>query len=288
MESLSLRFLYRTPPGRAALKLLTRPGFSRFAGCFLDSRASRRLIPWAVRSWNVNLTEFEDADYPSFNAFFTRRRKKELLGINVEPERLISPCDGWLSAYPIEANSAFRIKGGEYSLRDLLDDAEWARRFCGGDCLIFRLTPSDYHRYCFIDDGRVIRSAAIPGVLHCVRPIACERYPVYVQNSREWTLIETERFGRVAQMEIGALMVGRIANEPLPPYSRVRRGQEKGRFEFGGSTIVLLFERDRIALDERVHENMRNGMETRVRTGAGIGRSRPIPAKPNDSVSSPD
>lgn len=271
MESLSLRFLYRTLPGRAALKLLTRPGFSRLAGRYLDSRASRWLIPRAAKSWRVDSEEFEEEEYPSFNAFFTRRRREEFLNIDREPGDLISPCDGYLSAFTITESSAFSIKGSSYSLRDLLEDDGLAERYRGGLCLIFRLTPANYHRYCHLDDGEVLATRMIPGVLHCVRPIACERFPVYVQNSREWARIRTEHFGEIVQMEIGALMVGRIVNAPVEIGSRVVRGQEKGRFEFGGSTIVVLVEAGRVKLDSRVPVEDVQGAEMEVRLGERIG-----------------
>ena len=273
MESLSLRFLYHTMPGRLALKLLTRPGISRLAGRYLDSRASRWLIPRAARAWGVDMGEFEDADYRCFNAFFTRKRRSERMQIDTNPAHLISPCDGWLIALPIAADSRFSIKNSSYSVAELLGDAALAERFRGGLCLIFRLTPSNYHRYCYIDDGELLDTAAIPGVLHCVRPIACERYPVYVQNSREWALVRTEGFGDVAQVEIGALMVGRIVNERLDRGAHVQRGQEKGRFEFGGSTILALFERGRVELNGDLLARSQKGEETSVRMGETIGHA---------------
>ncbi len=271
MDSLSLRFLYHTMPGRAALKLLTRPGISRLAGRYLDSRASRWLIPRAARSWKVDPSEFEAADYRCFNAFFTRKRRPERMHIDPDPRHLISPCDGFLSAFAITGGSAFSIKGSSYSLRDLLGDGAPAERYQGGLCLIFRLTPANYHRYCHVDAGELLAQRTIPGALHCVRPIACERYPVYVQNSREWARVQTENFGAIVQMEIGALLVGRIVNEPIAAGARVRRGQEKGRFEFGGSTIVLLLEADRARLDARVPLDDPSGAEIPVRMGERIG-----------------
>ena len=84
----------------------------------------------------------------------------------------------------------------------------------------------------------MLKHKKIRGVLHTVRPIALAKFPVFVQNSREVTIEQTENFGKIAQIEIGALLVGRITNKKAE--KRVKRGQEKGYFEFGGSTIVLL------------------------------------------------
>ena len=265
MESGALRLLYGTRAGRCALKLLIHPRLSRMAGRYLDSRHSKWLIAPFVKRCGLDLTEYEPAEYGSFNAFFIRQKRAEYLRPDMEANHLISPCDGFLSACAIGADSKFRIKGIEYSLAGLLADAALARRFRGGQCLIFRLTPQNYHRYWYIDSGVKERQVVLPGVLHCVRPIACERYPVYAQNSREYVLIHTENFGDIIQMEVGALLVGRICNHSGA--QAVRRGEEKGYFEFGGSTIVLLFEAGRIALDAPTCP----GIEIPVRAGEKIG-----------------
>ena len=265
MESGMVRLLYGTWVGRGVLKLLVRPGISRVAGRYLDSRHSRWLIGPFIKRCELDMTEYAPSEYASFNAFFTRQKRAEFQKPDMEPGHLISPCDGFLSAYEINADCRFKIKGIEYTLAGLLADAALARRFQGGHCLIFRLTPQNYHRYWHIDDGIREKQVVIPGVLHCVRPIACERYPVYAQNSREYVLIHTQNFGDIIQMEIGALMVGRIRNHAGG--ATVRRGEEKGCFEFGGSTIVVLFEKGRISLDA----HMGSDVETPVRAGERIG-----------------
>ena len=269
MESLSVRLLYGTAPGRAVLKLLIRPGLSRLAGRYLDSPLSKWLIAPFIARNGIDMAEYERADYASFNAFFVRQKREEYRRLDMEPAHLISPCDGFLSVHSVKPDGRYRIKGVEYSLDALLVDEALARRYRGGHMCIFRLTPQNYHRYCHIDAGTREGRTIVPGVLHCVRPIACERYPVYAQNSREYERIRTENFGEIVQMEIGALLVGRICNHPGG--KAVRRGEEKGYFEFGGSTIVILFEPERIALDARILEDMRRGAETPVRMGERIG-----------------
>ena len=264
-ESRMVRLLYGTRAGRCVLKPLIRPGVSKLAGKYLDSRHSCWLVSPFIRRNGLDMTEYEHTDYKSFNDFFTRQKRPEYLQMDMEPDHLISPCDGFLSVHEIGADCRYRIKGIEYSLAGLLADAGLARRFRGGCCLIFRLTPRNYHRYCYIDGGVREKQVVIPGVLHCVRPIACERYPVYAQNSREYALIHTENFGDVIQMEIGALLVGRIQNHSGG--ETVRRGEEKGYFEFGGSTIVVLLEDGRVTLDARFGR----GVETPVRAGEMIG-----------------
>ena len=76
----------------------------------------------------------------------------------------------------------------------------------------------------------------------------------------------------MAQVEVGAMLVGRIVN--YHGERAVKRGEEKGMFEFGGSTIVMLFEKDRIEIDSDILRNSANGDETIVKYGEKIGKSK--------------
>lgn len=161
-ETLMIRFLYGTTPGRAILRLLVRPTVSRKVGKFLDSRFSRCLVPLFIKKHHIDMKDYEDRLYVSFNDFFTRKRCVER--IDITPKHLISPCDGYLSVYPVEENLTYRIKHVEYSLERLVNSRDLAEQFAGGTCLIFRLTPQDYHRYCYVCDGIRTESGAIGGV----------------------------------------------------------------------------------------------------------------------------
>ena len=129
----------------------------------------------------------------------------------------------------------------------------------------------DYHRYCYIDNGTKTDNTFIAGELHTVNPIALERYNIYKRNCREYTVLHTENFGDVVQIEVGAMMVGRIVNNHGE--ASFVRGEEKGRFEFGGSTIVMLFGRDSISVDHDILCNSAEGIETVVKLGEKIGKA---------------
>lgn len=135
--------------------------------------------------------------------------------------------------------------------------------------MIFRLTPQHYHRYCYVCDGMKVISKRIEGKLHCVRPVAYTTAPVFVENSREYTEIESSYWGRVIQMEIGALLVGKIHNHTSG--SKVIKGQEKGYFEFGGSTIVILIEKNRVCIDTNILQCSTQNQETEVSMGSKVG-----------------
>ncbi len=265
-----LSFLYGTVPGRMLLRPLVSRGVSKAVGRFMDSGLSRGLIPRFIRANRIDMSDYRQETYGSFNAFFTRRIKPERRPIDSAPEHFIAPCDGRLSVFPIEDDSVFGIKSSRYTVSDLLGGDARASEFAGGLCLVFRLCVDDYHRYHYPDSGSKGSSRFIPGVLHTVRPIALAHTPVFIQNCREYTFLETDHFGSIAQIEVGALLVGKISNHNQS--ARFRRGEEKGMFLYGGSTVVLLIKKDAVMPDERFRI-AEDGEEIRVKLGEKIGVS---------------
>lgn len=265
-----LEKLYGSVPGRMLVKILVQPVISKAGGWLLDTSLSRLMIPGFIRHHHLNPGQWEKQKFSSYNDFFTRKLKAGERPIPADPELLISPCDGKLTVYPVDGKGRFRIKHTSYTLARLLKNHCLAERFEGGNVLVFRLTVDDYHRYCYVDDGVKSSNYRIPGIFHTVNPVANDWEPIYKENTREYCLIHTRRFGTVLMMEVGALMVGKIHN--YHGAGKVSRGQEKGRFEFGGSTIILLTEPDKVMIDRELVENSRQGYETVVKMGEVIGR----------------
>lgn len=264
----AVRFFYGTRAGRVLLRVILNTHADRAAVRFLCSGVSRRVIGGYARRNGISLPLGQR--YRSFQEFFCRSRNG--LRPDRDPASLISPCDGWLSVCPVAEDSRFFVKGSYYRLSDLLrGGGAGLPDFSGGVCLIFRLTPSDYHHYCYIDDGFQGANHYIEGTLHSVQSAACERYPVYSLNRRSWTILSTQHFGEVAQAEIGALVVGGIVNDR--ENAPCRKGAEKGHFELAGSTILLLFQRGRIALFPEIEAILARGAEARVEYGRPIGRA---------------
>lgn len=265
-----LAALYGNSAGRRLVKLLVHPSISRVGGNFLSSPASKGLIKPFIKKNHIDMSQYEVASYSSYNDFFTRSIKEGKRPIDMEPSHLISPCDGKLSVYPITESGHFYIKQTFYTLKSLLRNKALARRYEGGTALVFRLTVDDYHHYCYIDAGEKSRNFIIPGILHTVNPIANDFYPIYKENTREYCLLKSENFKTVLVMEVGALMVGKISNYHLGK-SHVCRGNEKGMFEFGGSTIILLLEPGAAVIDTDILINSESQMETVVKMGEKIG-----------------
>ena len=260
-----LRFLYRTIIGRFFLKALTRPAISIIVGRFLDTKISRFLINPFVKNNDIDLSICEDEEYESFNAFFCRKVKKTYRPICQDREIIISPCDGLLSVYQINNDLVIPVKQSRYHISDLLKNESLADEFEEGLCLVFRLCVNHYHRYAYIESGSKSNNTKINGILHTVQPIALRDIPVFTENSREYTTIETADIGKIIQMEVGAMLVGKIDN--YEEECECIRGEEKGRFMYGGSTIIVLLQKGQAIIPKEYIEATENGIETPVIMG---------------------
>lgn len=263
--------LYSTIIGRCILNIITADFISEFAGRLLDSRLSVIIIKPFIKRNKIDMIDFVVEDWKNFNEFFTRRIKPGARVINKDENVLISPCDGLLTVYNIDDKTVMNIKNSYYTVGTLLDNKKLAEEYKGGKCLVFRLTPSHYHRYCYIDNGNKGKNIHIKGIYHTVQPFAIENLPVYKMNTREYTVLNTENFGKVVFMEIGALMVGRICN--YHQKHKFARGEEKGRFEFGGSTIIILLNKNSVEIDKEIL-SCKN--EYPVKMGQKIGQKKVI------------
>jgi len=264
-----LEILYGTAAGRLLLKPLTLPVVSKVAGAFLSTSLSCVLIEPFIRKNSIDMTQYEPVKYKSYNDFFTRKIKAKLRLVDAEPTHFISPCDSKLTVLPITQDSRFTLKYTTYTVASLLKNEKLAKEYVGGYAMIFRLTVDDYHRYCYVADGIKEDNVFIPGVLHTVNPLANDYFPIYKENSREYSILHTKEFGDIVMMEVGALLVGKIVNHHGK--YRVLRGQEKGYFEFGGSTVVLLVKKDTVQMDADILENSVQNIETVVKFGEKIG-----------------
>lgn len=260
-----LRKMYTTRTGRLLVSILVHPIVSKMGGWLLSTKLSALAVPAFCRVHQIRLSDYEQKSFDSYNDFFTRKIKDQCRPFDTCDTHVVCPCDGKLSVYPISEKALFHIKNTQYTVYQLLKDERLAKRYEGGWMCLFRLTVDDYHRYCYIDDGVQTRSRYIQGTLHTVNPVANDVYPIYKENSREYSILKSQHFGRVLMMEVGALMVGKIVNYKND--CTVRRGEEKGRFEFGGSTVILLFEKGAIVPDSDIITHTKEGFETVVRMG---------------------
>lgn len=264
-----LKKLYSTSLGRCALKILVSPFITHLGGIYMSSPLSKASIASFIKENSIDMSQYEEKKYKSYNDFFTRRIKEGKRPFDQDDSILMAPADSKLTCYAINKETIIEIKDTKYQLKDLLQDQELANEYNGGLCLVFRLAVDDYHRYSYVDDGEIVGYKKIKGIFHTVNPIANDYYPIYKMNSREYTVIHSKNFGKMIQMEVGAMMVGKIVNYH---HQVASKGKEKGYFEFGGSTVVLILKKDTVIVDEDILNNSQENIETRVLLGQKIGR----------------
>lgn len=271
-----LRWSYEDPVGRIVFdRLINGWLYSAVHGLRQELPSSRAAIPRFVETFGIDMGEAERPieAYRSFNDFFTRRLKPEARPIDPDPDVLVSSGDGKLTVYPTLADGVrLPIKGSRLPIAALLGSDAEASSFVGGAALILRLSPQNYHRFHFPADGTASPTRLFKGRYHSVNPIALAQVPdLYCHNKRTVTLLETPAFGRIALIEVGAITVGTIVQTHRP--GPVTRGQEKGYFAYGGSTMVALFEPTMLVFDDDLVADSAAGIEVRVRMGERIARA---------------
>lgn len=263
-----IQFLYSNPVGRLLLRFVSSKTYSKLNALHNDTKRSARKITAVEKSFHIDASEYESRDFKSFNDFFTRKLKTGARPFSHKGADFISPADSKMIYKEISDNLELRVKGASYSLGSLIENDDLAEKYAGGLCLIFRLTMDDCHRYIFPDDGRIKNSKTINGKLHTVQPNAHEKYKSYISNYRIISELETKHFDDILFIEIGALLVGKINNHKK---SIFRKGDEKGYFGLGGSTIIIITKCDIIKIDDDIRLHSRKNIETKVKQGETIG-----------------
>lgn len=269
-----LHLIYDYAMGRSLLFFIKRKFISSLYGKAMDSTRSKRMIEGFIKDNGLNMDESMKSkeEFETFNDFFTRKLKLSARPFNPDENVFISPCDSRLLAFEdIDPQKIIQVKGLTYSLDELLGSQKWNTSYDGGTALIFRLSPLDYHRFHFVDSGTADEARTIKGYYQSVNPIALSKIPkLYVENKRTITSFHSDHFGEILYVEVGATNVGSII-QTFQPKHRVKKGDEKGFFKFGGSTVILFIEKGRLKVDSDIINHSAQGIESRVLFGETIG-----------------
>lgn len=265
------KLLYETKVGRMMLKLLISKPFSNMERVILDSRLSSLAIDPFIRMNGISLKGCIPAKYTSFNEFFGRQIYRDSRNTVFEENEVVSPADGLITIRKISDRSKFRIKGKTYTVESLLRNDDLAKNYKEGFFVLVRLCVDNYHHYSYPISGIKGCDRYLDGFLHTVNPQVLDYVKVYSENARSMSLINTSNGSCIVMMEVGAMGVGRIVNY-VKGEANVVIGEEKGEFQFGGSSIVLLFQKDAFLPDEDILRNSREGYETPVLMCEHIGK----------------
>lgn len=273
----SIKFAYGNPFGRLLGPVIASKWFSKLYGRSQDSLRSAQKVAPFIQNFHIQIDQFEkgslkenpiETSYKSFNEFFIRKFKSGQRPFTQNNREMGAFAEARYFGHAAMTDElTIPVKGSMLRAADLIGDNALAEDFSGGPLMVARLCPVDYHRYHYPDNGRTIKSFSVPGDLHSVNPLALKyRQDIFIKNERRVAILETEHFGKLAYIEVGATCVGKIVQsfEESKPFSK---GDEKGYFLFGGSTVVLCGEKGRWTPSADMLKNSAAGIETYIQLG---------------------
>jgi len=268
-----LVWLYNNPIGEATLwTLAKRKLVSSVYGKMMDRTSSAKRIDPFIEVFDIDMSNVQEQEFKNFNDFFTRKLKDNARSVDTSLNIVVSPADGKITAYADISNSDFIIKGFRFDVSSFLDNRVLAQKYLDGTLIIVRLAPVDYHRFHSPVSGNLTSNIKIEGDYYSVNPFALrKKAEIFFLNKREYTIISNPLYGDVIMAEVGATMVGSIVQTYKG--NSVKKGEEKGYFKFGASTVVLLFEKNKISIDRDLLINTANGYETAIKMGERIGEA---------------
>ncbi len=270
----ALYWLYSNPLGELTLQALVKRKFvSDGYGWLMHTHWSVRKIEPFIKTYQIDTSQFQNSDYQSFNDFFIRKLKPGTRKIDTNSNVVISPADGKVFAFQDISGQSFIVKGYRFNLKSFLQNDSLAHVYNNGSLLLFRLCPTDYHRFHFPVSGKLSKVIKIQGDYYSVSPIALrKRIKIFCENKREYQTVDSRLFSNVIMAEIGATMVGSIVQTSQGKVAE--KGAESGYFQFGGSSIILLFQPGKIRIDPDLIKNTRNHLETAIKMGEHVATKR--------------
>lgn len=272
-----VKFAYGNPIGRLFGPIIASKLVSQLYGNAQDSpKSAQKIVPF-LKNFNIQINQYKkgsfkenpiETSYKSFNEFFIREFQ--------DGQRTFTPNNHEMGAFAearylghasMTDDLIIPVKGSMLRAMDLIADQALAQDFVCGPLMIARLCPVDYHRYHYPDNGKTLQSFTVPGDLHSVNPLALKfRQDIFIKNERRVSILDTENFGKLAYIEIGATMVGKIV-QSFDESQPFKKGDEKGYFLFGGSTVVLCGEKGKWTPSDDMLANTNKGIETYIQLG---------------------
>lgn len=252
---------------KALTELSSQKWISVIAGKMAKSRLSKSLIPHFAKIYGIRLEEAEKQwnEYESLNAFFTRRLKQGLRNIDGDPDVVVSPVDGVITAMgKVTSDKVMHIKGQEYTVPELLNHAPRSVNYKHGYFFVLYLSPTDYHRIHAPVTGKIVEKEHILGKVYPVHDFSLTHIPRVLSRNERLVSYFQHAQGEIAVVKVGALNVCsiRYVDDNQTEYAK---GEELAYFEFG-STVVLLTEKDTFLPNSRLREG------DKIQMGESLGK----------------
>lgn len=275
-----IEWLYESTSGKSLSTLICKAPLSKFYGALQDLPLSQQKVAPFIKKFNIKMEDYlpeegrsEKSPYSSFNQFFIRRFRPGKRPFVQAPLDMGAFSEARYFGYEsVRDEEAVPVKGYNLKPKALLANTKWEKTFEDGPLLLARLCPVDYHRYHYPDDGSIVDDYRVSGLYHSVNPLALKsKQDILITNERHVTILDTVNFGKLAYIEVGAICVGRIIqSKPLDVGRAFARGEEKGYFLFGGSTVIVVGEKGKWKPSADILENTKKGMETYLHLGMTV------------------
>lgn len=253
-------------------KIFVKKFLTNIAWKIADMKVSRKLIKWFVKKNCVDMSEYPEDFYKTFNEFFYRKINLKNRPLAQDPAAIISPADGCVLGFTDIWKNKLFIKNDYFDLHQLLLDKELYEEFENCSCVIIRLTPRDYHRFHFPIDWNILLERNIEWKYYSVSKYAfIKKANILSQNKRFLTLINNEKMWNVVFIQVWATFVWSIIHNHLQTQN-VLKWNEYWYFKFWWSSIVLLFRKWTVSISKDILENTQNWIETYLRMGEEIAR----------------
>ena len=249
-------------------------------GEYLDTPASLECIETfkAIVAWDDYMPP--PSGYHTFNQFFARHIKPGKRPVaEMENDRaVVSPADSvYVGSWPISDQSEIDVqepmldlKGLQWSIHQLLDGSQYADRFKGGLFTHSFLNVNDYHRWHSPVRGKLVEARVIQGQVYMDVRTKQEMFQgkpdviMDIVDSTGFQFVQTRGvlvldspIGLVACIPVGMALVSSV-KITAEVGSVLRKGEEMGYFQFGGSDFVMVFERSadvKLLCEPMVHYN---------------------------------
>lgn len=278
-----VKFAYGTPIGRLLGPVIASKILSKLYGKSQDSLKSAQKVGPFLKTFNIQIDQYQkgsfkenpiETSYRSFNEFFIRKFQDGQRSFTRNDNEMGAFAEARYFAHAsISDDLTIPVKGSMLRAIELIGNRELAKDFIGGPLMIARLCPVDYHRYHYPDSGKTLESFTVPGDLHSVNPLALKyRQDIFIKNERRVSILKTDHFGKLAYIEVGATCVGKIV-QSFDESKPFKKGDEKGYFLFGGSTVVLCGEKGKWTPSEDILKNTIAGIETYIQLGDVVAQT---------------
>jgi phosphatidylserine decarboxylase len=278
-----VKFAYGNPIGRLLGPVIASKMFSQLYGKSQDSLKSAQKVAPFLKNFNIPIDQYQkgsftenpiETSYKSFNEFFIRKFQEGQRTFTEKNDEMGAFAEArYFGHESMTDDLTIPVKGSMLRAVDLIGAPELAKDFIGGPLMIARLCPVDYHRYHYPDNGKTLKAFSVPGDLHSVNPLALKyRQDIFIKNERRVSILETEHFGKLAYIEVGATCVGKIV-QSFDESKSFKKGDEKGYFLFGGSTVVLCGEKGKWVPSEDMLKKTKAGIETYIQLGDVVAQT---------------